>query len=100
MGRIYQVDYDHAFALCTDLERVFNELEGQAMALSGLLQSISANWIPHGAIGKAYGEALTHRARRDLSEGRAAIAALRQALHTLRALEEEQARRMRAARAR
>ncbi len=100
MGRIYQVDYERAFTLCADLERILGEMEGQATALRGAIEPLESDWVPHGAIARAHGEAIAHRARVDLSESRAAIAALRQSLHSLKALEEEQARRMRSARAR
>ncbi|MCS6964626.1 hypothetical protein [Thermoflexus sp.] len=100
MGRIYQVDYERAFALCAEMERIISEMEGQAAALQGMLEPMGSGWIPHGAAVQAYGGALAQRARIHLSENRAAVAALRQSLHSLKALEEEQARRMRSARAR
>jgi len=99
MGRIYQVDYDQALALCAEMERVINEMEGHAVALRGIVEPLDATWIPHGAIGKGYGETLSQRARAAMGEERASVGALRQSLLSLRALEEEQARRMRSARA-
>ncbi len=98
MGRIYQVDYERAFALCAELERLLEELEGEALALQRIVEPIEAQWLPHGAVARAYGESLSHRIRGDLSQSRGEVATLRQALHALKALEEEQARRMRAAR--
>lgn len=99
MGRIYQVDYERAFALCADLERILDEMEGQAAGLRRAIEPLESDWIPHGMIGRAHGETIAHRARIVLGESRAAIATLRQSLHSLKALEEEQARRMRSARA-
>ncbi|GBD09118.1 hypothetical protein HRbin22_01365 [Candidatus Thermoflexus japonica] len=100
MGRIYQVDYERAFALCSEMERHFEAMEGQGVQLQGLLESVASGWLPHGAIVRAYGEGMVHRIRGSLGESRANIASLRQALLSLKALEEEQARRMRSARAR
>lgn len=100
MGRIYQVDYDRAFALCAELERMLEELEGEAVALQRIVEPIEARWLPHGAVARAYGESVSHRIRGNLGQGRGEVATLRQALHTLKALEEEQARRMRATRGR
>lgn len=99
MGRIYQVDYDQAFALCAEMERIMGELEGQAIALEQSAAPMESQWVPHGAIVHAYGAALTQQMRGRIQDSRAAIAALRQALNHLKALEEEQARRMRSARA-
>jgi len=99
MGRIYQVDYERAFSLCSEMERVFEAMEGQGIQLHGLLESVASRWLPHGAIVRAYGEGMDRRIRGLLSESRASIASLRQALLSLKALEEEQARRMRSARA-
>ncbi|HXF68964.1 MAG TPA: hypothetical protein VNK89_04085 [Thermoflexus sp.] len=100
MGRIYQVDYEQAFALCGDLERILGEIEQQIGALQGMMAPVESNWLPHGATVRAHGDVLAHQARKYANENRAAVAALRQALLSLKALEEEQARRMRSARAR
>jgi uncharacterized membrane protein YccC len=98
MGRIYQVDYDQAFALCAEMERVMGEMEGQAAALGQSIEPVESHWVPHGTAVQAYGTALIQHIRKHVQENRAAIAALRQALNNLRALEEEQARRMRSPR--
>ncbi|MFN3929823.1 MAG: hypothetical protein ACK4OK_09350 [Thermoflexus sp.] len=100
MGRIYQVDYEQAFALCGELERILAEIEQQVGALQGMMAPVESNWLPHGAMARAYADALAHQARKYTNENRGTVAALRQALLSLKALEEEQARRMRSTRAR
>jgi hypothetical protein len=99
MGRIYQVDYDQAFALCAEMERVMGEMEGETATMGRSIEPLEPRWVPHGAAARAYGETLIQHLRKCIQENRAAIAALRQALNNLKALEEEQARRMRSPRA-
>ncbi len=99
MGRIYQVDYDQAFALCAEMERVLGEMEEQTAVLGRSIGPLEPRWVPHGAAARAYGETLIQHLRKCVQENRAAVIALRQALNNLKALEEEQARRMRSPRA-
>ncbi len=99
MGRIYQVDYDQAFALCAEMERVMGEMEEQTAALGRSIEPVESRWVPHGTAVRAYGATMIQHMRKHIQENRAAIAALRQALNNLKALEEEQARRMRSPRA-
>jgi hypothetical protein len=99
MGRIYQVDYDQAFALCAEMERVLGEMEEQTAVLGRSIEPLEPRWVPHGAAARAYGETLIQHLRKCVQENRAAVIALRQALNNLKALEEEQARRMRSPRA-
>ncbi|MCS7252205.1 MAG: hypothetical protein RMK32_00815 [Anaerolineae bacterium] len=100
MGRIFQVDYERAFALCAELERILSEMESQTVALQGTLEPMGSDWVPHGAAVQAYRVELSQRARTYVHDNRTAVSTLRQSLHSLKALEEEQARRMRSLRAR
>lgn len=54
MGRIFQVDYERAFALCAELERILSEMESQTVALQGTLEPMGSDWVPHGAAVQAY----------------------------------------------
>lgn len=99
MGRLYQVDYEQAFALCDRLEGQIREAAEHAAALAQALDPLPTAWVPHGAPAREAGAALSRRIGDRLREMQGLVVGVRQALYHLQALETEQARRMRSARA-